>query len=62
MKAYNPYQPPEPNFQPGDRVKFNGRTYTVTASTHTHTQLKDLRWAIPNWQLRRVRKNQEMQP
>lgn len=50
-----PYQPPKPRFKPGDKVWFEGNPCEVTASTHTHTQVKGVRHAIPNNYLRKIR-------
>ncbi|HEY9672230.1 MAG TPA: hypothetical protein V6D11_12350 [Waterburya sp.] len=54
-----PYQAPPPTFQPGDRVRYEGHTYTVLASSHTHSQLEGLRWAVANWQLQRVKSRRQ---
>lgn len=50
------YQPPPAPFAPGDKVKFEGRRYEVIASTHAHSQLEGLRYAVPNWLLKPIRK------
>lgn len=54
IKTKQPYQAPPPIFKPGDRVEFEGQTYTVTAGTHTHAQLEGRRYAVVNWQLKLV--------
>lgn len=52
-----PYAPPPAPFKKGDRVKLSASdtTYTVIASSHTHTQLEGVRYAIANWKLRLYR-------
>lgn len=57
--------PPAP-FQPGDRVRFihpesfeEGGSHDVIASSHTHTQLEGMRYAVANWQLRRTHKSRK---
>lgn len=54
MLKRTPYQPPAAPFKPGDRVKLEDWPYTVVASTHTHTQLEGLPYAVANWRLRKV--------
>ena len=49
-----PYQAPPPDFEPGDQVKYEGKLYTVLASSHAHSQLEGLPKAVANWQLRLV--------
>ena len=53
------YTPPVAPFKPGDRVRYQSQIFSVIASTHTHTQLEDQRWAVPNWLLRKVRVKKE---
>lgn len=55
LRKRTPYQQPPSPFQPGDWVKFEGKRYEVIASTHTHSQLQGVRYAIANWELKRVR-------
>jgi hypothetical protein len=49
------WKQPEPEYYTGDRVKLEGKVYTVAHGTHTHTQLEGLPYAIPNWQLKPYR-------
>lgn len=57
QKATAPYEPPPSPFRPQERVRFEGRVYTITATTHAHSQLEGVRYAVPNWQLRKIRKS-----
>lgn len=45
------YQPPPAPFSPGDLVKYADRICRVVASTHTHTQLQEFKYAVPNWEI-----------
>lgn len=49
------YQPPPAPFAPGDRVRYQRQTYTVIASTHTHTQLEGFKYAVPNWEIQKTK-------
>jgi len=49
------WKQPEPEYYTGDRVKLEGKVYTVAHGTHTHTQLEGLPYAIANWQLKPYR-------
>jgi hypothetical protein len=51
-----PYQSPPAPFSPGNIVKFESKQYVILASTHTHCQLEGVAYAVPNWQLKTVRK------
>ncbi|MBD1893055.1 plasmid replication protein, CyRepA1 family [Coleofasciculus sp. FACHB-SPT9] len=43
---------PKPSFTPGQRVRFEGKIYTVIGSTHSHSQLKGIDKAIVNSDLK----------
>jgi hypothetical protein len=51
IKTKKSYETPKPAFKRGTKVYFEGNSYKVIASTHTHTQLEGLAKAVANWQL-----------
>jgi hypothetical protein len=55
----NPYIRPNPVYYAGDRVRFEGEIYTVTAGTDLHTQLEGLPHAIANWKLKLYRRKKK---
>lgn len=55
LRKRTPYQQPPSPFQPGDWVKFEWNEYKVIASTHTHSQLEGVRYAVANWELKKTR-------
>lgn len=50
-----PYEKPPAVFQVGDRVKYEGIVYTVTASSHAHVGLEGRRYAVAAWECHRVK-------
>lgn len=45
------YQAPPPLCQPGEEVLFYGGLRRVVVSSHTHTRLTGIEYAVPNWEL-----------
>jgi hypothetical protein len=43
-------------YAPGDLVRYEKITYTVTAATHAHVQLAGLEKAVPAWLVRPVKR------
>lgn len=54
-----PYQPPPPAFKPGEQVKYEGKIYTVTASSHAHVGLEGLRYAVAAFLCTRVKRSRK---
>jgi hypothetical protein len=63
MKSYNKvhkiypstqYEHPPAPYKPGQKLKLGYKVYRVTASTHTHTQLEGMQYAIANWVLKHM--------
>lgn len=50
-----PYEPPPAPYKPGDWVRFEGKRYRVTASSHTHTAVEGIRFAIWNFDLKKAK-------
>jgi hypothetical protein len=48
-----PYTPPPAPFKPEEWVKFEGKRWKVQTSTHTHTQLYGVKYAVANWRLKK---------
>lgn len=40
--------------------KYPGQKFKVRSSTHTHTQLEGIRYAVPNWELKTVRRRKKI--
>lgn len=53
------YQSPPPGFEVGSPVRYEGKIYKVVASTHTHSQLEGLRYAVSNAWLKAVRSKKQ---
>lgn len=43
------YQAPPAPYKPGQKIKIGGKFYKVIGSTHTHTQLEGVEYAVANW-------------
>ena len=56
QSSYN--LPPAP-YQPGQKIRIQGKTYTVISSSHTHTQLQGVCYAVANWALEQMRRDPE---
>jgi hypothetical protein len=55
-KYHASYEPPPAPFKPGQKVYYYDLSFEVIHSTHTHTQLDGVEFAVPNWQLATRRK------
>lgn len=51
MIKAKPYKAPKAAFKRDTKVYFEGNSYRIIASTHTHSQLEGLPKAVANWQL-----------
>lgn len=49
------YEKLPPAFQVGDKVRYEGVIYTVTASSHAHVGLEGRHYAVFAWECQRVK-------
>ncbi len=56
LRKFSKYEPPSAPFKPGQKVYYDDLSFEVVHSTHTHTQLDGVEFAVPNWQLTTRRK------
>lgn len=49
------YEKLPPAFQVGDAVRYEGKIYTVTASSHAQVALEGRRYAVAAWECSRVK-------
>jgi hypothetical protein len=50
------YEIPPAPYRPGQKLRIEGKTYRVVASTHTHTQLEGIKYAVSNWVIIQLKK------
>ncbi len=57
MRAYKSrYDNPPAPYRVGQRLLIGDKVYTVTGSTHTHTQFEGMHYAVANWVITQLKK------
>jgi hypothetical protein len=51
VRKFSRYEPPPAPYKPGQKVYYLDLSFEVVSSTHTHTQLDGVKFAVPNWLL-----------
>jgi hypothetical protein len=54
LKGIWAQQPPK--YSSGKYVVFEGKIHKILAATHTHVQLEGLKFAVPEWQVKSVKR------